>query len=303
MAGSPRAGIVFALLAIAQWSSLAAVAGSALDGLRPFTLLGPSLLLGGATLLALEVARGRPWRHALGGPPAAFALGLWAIFGYHACLYGALALSPGARVPVNLVNYCWPLCLVVFAGLLERRFRGRAVAGTLLGLAGAVLAIVGGGRLIWPGWAGPLLAAGAAVTWGGFSALQPRVRGAQGRLAGWCCWSGLLALAVAAAVGVGPLPDARGWVVIAYLGAGPLGLAFLCWEAALARVSGQVAGALAYLAPPTSTLLLAWTVGEPLGLAIWVAMALVIAGAALGASGSKSRVRGATSSVAGAPSP
>jgi LPXTG-motif cell wall-anchored protein len=54
-------------------------------------------------------------------------------------------------------------------------------------------------------------------------------------------------------------------------------------------MSGQVAGAVAYLAPPTSTLLLAFSTGEGMSWQIWVALALVVGGAALGASARRKR--------------
>lgn len=275
----------YALLAVLIWSSLAAVSGRALDDVRWPTLLTISLAAGGLTLLGGDVVRGRGWRHALGGPPRAWLLGLFGIFGYHAFLFGAFAASPGQRVPVNLLNYLWPLSLVLFAALLERSWRPRALAGAAIGLAGATLAVSGGTVAEWHlGW-GHALALGAAVTWGAFSALLPRTAGASGRLAGWCLASAALSAVVASSTGWGEPLDADAWLAALYLGVGPLGLAFAAWEAALHRVSGQVAGALAYLAPPLSTVLLAWTVDEPLTPALGVAVVLVVAGAVLGASG------------------
>lgn len=273
-----------ALIAIVIWSSLAAVSGRALDDVRWPTLLTISLGAGGVTLLGCDVARGRGWRDALGGPPRAWALGIAGIFGYHAFLFGALAVSPGQRVPVNLINYLWPLSLVVFAALLERSWRPRALAGAVVGLVGAGLAVTGGTAADWSlGW-GHGLALGAAVTWGGFSALLPRTAGASGRLAGWCLASAGLSGVVAQLTGWGEPLDTDAWLAALYLGVGPLGLAFAAWEAALHRASGQVVGALAYLAPPLSTVLLAWAVDEPLTPTIGVAVVLVVAGAALGAS-------------------
>jgi len=280
----------YALIAIAIWSSLAAVAGNALDHVAWPTLLTISLATGGVTLLGRDVARGHGWRGAIGGPPRAWALGVIGIFGYHAFLFAAFAVSPGERVPVNLINYLWPLLLVLFAAQLEGAWRPRAIVGALVGLVGAAIAVTSGGEesATWTAGidvgVGHALALGAAITWGGFSALLPRTRGAQGRMAGWCLASAALSAVIAAATGWGEPLDRDAWLAAIYLGVGPLGLAFAAWEAALERASGQVIGAIAYLAPPTSTLLLAITLDEPLPARIWIAVALVVAGAALGAS-------------------
>ncbi|MHC5020478.1 MAG: EamA family transporter, partial [Planctomycetota bacterium] len=254
----------YLLLAIALWSSLAAVAGNSLDTVAWPLLLAVSLGTGGATLWGIDLARGKGPRHAFGGGGRAWALGLWGIFGYHAFLFSALAVSPGQRVPVNLLNYLWPLSLVLFAGLLEGGWRLRALLGAAIGLAGAGLAIAsqGLGDLTWSDAPGYGLALGAAITWGAFSALLPRTPGAEGRMAGWCLASGAIAGAIALVHGTGDGLTTAQWLGALYLGVGPLGIAFTAWEAGLKRMSGQVAGAVAYLAPPTSTLLLAFSTGE-----------------------------------------
>lgn len=288
----------YLLLAIVLWSSLAAVAGNTLDDVAWPALLAVALGTGGAALWVIDLAQGRGPKPAFGGGARAWALGLWGIFGYHACLFSALAVSPGQRVPVNLLNYLWPLSLVLFAGLLEGGFRMRALLGSAIGLAGAALAIgaQGLGDLTWSDAPGYGLAFGAAVTWGAFSALLPRTKGAEGRMAGWCLASGAIAGVIAAVTGFGePLTGAQ-WGAALYLGVGPLGIAFTAWEAGLKRVSGQVAGAVAYLAPPSSTLLLAFTTGERMSWHIWVALGLVVGGAALGASARRNAPGQATSS-------
>ncbi len=287
----------YLFLAIALWSSLAAIAGTTLDDVAWPTLLAIALGTGGLTLWGIDLVRGKGPRQAFGGGAWAWGLGLWGIFGYHACLFAALAVAPGQRVPVNLVNYLWPLSLVLFAGLLEGGWRVRALLGAAIGLGGAALAIAsqGIGNLSWGDAPGYALAAGAAITWGGFSALLPRTKRAEGRMAGWCLLSAAIAGVIAAVDGgirgFGPPLTTNQWLAALYLGVGPLGIAFTAWEAGLKRVSGQVAGAVAYLAPPASTLLLALTTGEALTWHIGVALVLVVGGAALGASGRRATAR------------
>ncbi len=279
-------GLGFGLLAVALWSSLAAVAGQALDEFRPLTLLAVSLPVAGTTLLVADLARGRPIGARLRASPGALFLGLAGIGVYHACLYGAFALAP--RVPANLVNYLWPIFLVLLGALAERRgLRRRALVGAAVGFSGAALAMLAGSDAAFAPehLLGYALAFSAAILWAVFSVGLTRVPGADGRMALFCLASGGAAAGVAVATGWGGPLSAGAWVAALYLGAGPLGLAFGAWEAALTRASAQSLGALSYLSPPVSTLLLAASQGEPLRAEALIGLALVVGGAALGASG------------------
>ena len=249
------------------------------------TLLAIALPVGGAVCLAADLARGRPARAALLAPPRALALGFLGILGYHAALFFAFTLAP--RVPVNLVNYCWPLVLVLLGGWVEGGLRPRALVGAVAGFGGAALAVCSGDGAGFETrhLAGYACAAFAAVAWPVFSVLLPRVPGAQGRMAGFCLWSGLAAAALVPLTGGSPVPDTATLAAAVYIGVGPLGLAFAAWEAALARTSAQSLGALSYVTPVASTLLLSCALARPLGLPLALALALVVGGAALGASG------------------
>jgi drug/metabolite transporter (DMT)-like permease len=65
----------------------------------------------------------------------------------------------------------------------------------------------------------------------------------------------------------------------AWLGVGPMAAAFLCWERAFRHGSAAKIGALSYLDPLLSTVLLALVLGKPLTSATWIGMALIIGGA------------------------
>ena len=129
---------LYALAAVALWASLASL-GLALAHVPPFFLTGVALMIGGA--LALPAAVMQPTRWKL--PLPALALGVFTLFGFHFLLFIALRLAPS--VEVNLVNYLWPLFIVVGAPLYLRglRWRGHHLLAALLGFAGAAVAIVG----------------------------------------------------------------------------------------------------------------------------------------------------------------
>ena len=110
-ASSPRNGILFALAAIALWSSLAAL-GVSLRHVPPFLLTGIGLLVG--SLVALPLSRGN-WAH-WKVPVSTLAVGVIGLFGYHALYFTALRTAP--LVEAGLINYLWPLLIVLFSGLL-----------------------------------------------------------------------------------------------------------------------------------------------------------------------------------------
>ena len=130
---------VLALGAIALWASLAAL-GVALSHVPPFLLTGLSLLTGSLIALPLSRFDWRQWRV----PPSTLALGVYGLFGYHFLLFIALRHAP--PVQANLVNYLWPLGMVVLAPVFLPGVGLRAVhvLAALVGFAGAALAIVGG---------------------------------------------------------------------------------------------------------------------------------------------------------------
>ena len=70
------------------------------------------------------------------GAAGAWALGVYGLLGYHVCYFFAFRNAPALEV--NLVNYLWPLLIVLFSGLLPARLGGTRlawwhVAGALLG--------------------------------------------------------------------------------------------------------------------------------------------------------------------------
>ena len=102
---------VHALGAIALWASLASL-GVALRHVPPFLLTGLALVIGSVPAWPLV----RHWRV----PPRTLALGIYGLFGFHFLLFIALRLAP--PVEANLVNYLWPLFIVVLAPVFTTMF-------------------------------------------------------------------------------------------------------------------------------------------------------------------------------------
>ena len=278
---SARAANWLALATIALWASLAAL-GAALRHVPPFLLTGLGLLAG--SLIALPLVRFDLRRLAVPWPT--LAVGVYGLFGYHFLLFTALGQAPA--VEANLVNYLWPLGIVLMAPLL---LPGVHLGAALAGFAGAAIAILGrgGADATAPGNAalGFACAAGAAFIWSSYSLLTKRLA-LTGRnfptaaIGTFGLVSGLLALVCHALLEPAVSLSARDVLLIGALGLGPLGGAFFLWDKALKLGDARQIGVLSYLTPLLSTVLLLWSTGRPLSASIAGATVLILGAAIIG---------------------
>jgi drug/metabolite transporter (DMT)-like permease len=264
--------------AILLWSSLALVV-SRLGHLPAILMTGIALSIGGL----LGLVRLKEWRV----PPRTLLVGTGGIFGYHVMLFTAFRLAP--IVEANLINYLWPLLIVLLTPVILPGFglRARHVAGAVMGLAGAALIVTRGS--IHPDLSalpGYLLAAAAAVTWAVYSLLTKRLPAfGSGAVGAFCLAAGVLSLATYFAVPGNPglgVVQAGDWPLLLLLGVGPMGAAFFLWDAALKKGDPRIIGSLSYLTPLLSTLALTLVGGRGMSLLAGAAMVLIVAGAVTG---------------------
>jgi len=257
MTHTAKTATLSGLLAILLWSSLALLT-TATEGLPPFEVLAIGFCfaaLFGFTRTAFRGSRG--WRE-LRQPLSALALTTAALFGYHALYFIALKRAPA--VEANLLNYMWPLLIVLFAGLLPGvRVRGAQIVGTLLGLVAAVVLVTrGSGIDIQPRYLpGYLAALSAAVIWAAYSVLNRRHAAVPSAAITVAC--ALVAVSGAMAhLGFeqSVRPTTLQWGMLALMGLGPVGAAFLLWDHGTKHGDIALLGSLSYLAPLLSTLLL-----------------------------------------------
>jgi drug/metabolite transporter (DMT)-like permease len=277
---------LFALGAIALWVSVASL-GVLLKHLPPFLLTGLSLLIGG--LLAVpQVLRDPPqWRI----PLSTLALGIYGLFGYHFMLFMALRLAPA--VEANLINYLWPLLMVVLAPVLLKKMSLRPIhlGAALLGFGGAALAILGAANpvdaLPSPGSAdrvaGYLAALAAAFMWSSYSLLTQRVAAFPTAAIGlFALVSGLLSLLCHWALEAPTSLSLRDGLLLALMGLGPLGGAFYLWDKALKLGDARQIGILSYLTPLGSTAMLILVTGRQWSWSIALAALMIMLAALLG---------------------
>ena len=189
-------------------------------------------------------------------PPVAWLVGIGGLFGYHALYFLALRFAPPAEA--GLLNYLWPLLIVVFSSALPgERLAPHHIIGALLGLAGTVLLFVGNSSLDFAPGQVPGLGAAfvAAFVWAAYSVMSRKLKAVPtDAVAGFCAATALLAAAVHGLVEVTVWPDtAAQWLAITALGIGPVGAAFYAWDVGMKRGDIRVLGAASYATPLLST--------------------------------------------------
>jgi drug/metabolite transporter (DMT)-like permease len=277
---------IIGLMAVLLWATLAPLTVMA-GGIPPFQLVAMSFTVGSLIGIAYLIARPDARAELRKLTPPAMLLGVSGLLGFHFFYFLSLTLAP--PLEANLVNYLWPLLIVLFSALLpgsEGRLRVHHLAGAFIAFAGAVLAITKGAALpslSSSALAGYGVALLSALTWSGYSVLSRLFAKVPSSAVTLYC----AATAVAAAFAHLALEDTvwpqsmAQWLAVLCLGLGPVGLAFYVWDHGCKHGDLRVLGVSAYFAPLLSTILLVafgLAAGSPV---LWLAAFAITAGALL----------------------
>jgi drug/metabolite transporter (DMT)-like permease len=271
--------------AVLMWGALALFTTWS-GAVPPFQLVAMAFSVAFAMVSVKWLVRGEGLRKHLRQPLKVWALGVGGLFGYHFFYFVALRNAPA--VDASLIAYMWPLLIVLFSALLPgERLRWWHIAGALAGMAGSVLLVTDGGRVVFqPEYALGYLSAGAcALTWSTYSVLSRKFGAVPTDTVGWFCGaSAVLGLLAHLAFETTVWPQDTGqWLAILALGLGPVGAAFFTWDIGVKHGDIRALGVFAYAAPLISTLLLiAFGQGEATGI-VAGACALIVGGALLAA--------------------
>jgi drug/metabolite transporter (DMT)-like permease len=266
--------------AIFLWASLASLV-TLLSDIPPLLLTGIGLIIGAAVSIPSLRFGIKPWKV----PAKTLLLGVYGLFGYHLMLF--LALQNAPAVEANLVNYLWPLLIVLLSPIFTKSLslNFRYVLAAISGFAGAVIAITYNvsGLQSLSIEVGYIFALAAAVIWATYSLATTKVPSFPTPAIGlFALVSGVLAIGAHFIFEPAAAISSSDWLLLVVLGAGPLGGAFYLWDAALKIGDPRRIGLLAFLTPLLSTALLLVVSGDSLSWQLLLATALVVGGALLG---------------------
>jgi drug/metabolite transporter (DMT)-like permease len=281
---TPRTATLIGLTAILMWSLLA-VLTVATGRIPAFQLAAMTFAIGAAVGFASWIRRPEAFK-ALRQPALAWMVGIGGLFGYHALYFLALRFAPPAEA--GLLNYLWPLLIVLFSSLLPgERLLPHHILGALLGLAGTVLLFAGSSTSGFaPGQIPGLIAAFvAAFVWAAYSVMSRKLKAVPtDAVAGFCLATALLAAVVHGAVETTIWPDTVvQWLAVAALGVGPVGAAFFAWDVGMKRGDIRVLGAASYATPLLSTAFLILAGFAEPGATIAIAAVLIAGGGLIAA--------------------
>jgi drug/metabolite transporter (DMT)-like permease len=163
-------------IAILVWSTLAILTTLSGD-MPPFQLVAMAFSLAFIVGLLYIRLRGSSLKQLFVQPLPVWILGIWGLFGYHFLYFMAFRLAP--PVEVNLLNYLWPLLIVLLSAFLPgESLRWWHIVGTILAVIGTVILIAGGEEIAVDleyilGYAA---AVGAAIVWSTYSVVSRKFR-------------------------------------------------------------------------------------------------------------------------------
>ncbi len=155
--------------------------------------------------------------------------------------------------------------------------------GALLTLAGVGMLLYFKGEFSKESISGYFFALGAAFTWPLYSLSKKKFPGGSVYLsAGTCLVSALLCLLTHIISEASVTPSLTQWWLLLWMGVGPFGAAFFLWDKAVREGDSRVIGALSYLTPVLSTILLVFGAGAPADTVTWAALLLMSLGSVVG---------------------
>jgi drug/metabolite transporter (DMT)-like permease len=281
-AGAARATLVGSV-AVLLWASLALL-GVAAGPVPPFQTVAICFAIAFLLALGKWLWFGESVGAHLRQPASVWALGVSGLFGYHFLYF--LALKHAPAVDVSLINYLWPLLIVLLSVLLpgEQGLRWWHVAGAVLGLVGTALLVTDGGRVAFRAeyTGGYAAALACAFAWSGYSVLSRRMRTVPTDAVGaFCGTTALLALFCHLLFERWVRPTGGEALALLALGLGPVGLAFYVWDYGVKHGNIRALGGLSYATPLLSTLLLILAGRAAPTLTIGLSCLLIVGGAVL----------------------
>ena len=280
MSGQKRS-VPLALVSVAIWATLSTSAKLLLKDLPDLQVLGVSGALAFAFMLIMLFATGA-YKKLKNYKPRQYlqmaGLGFLGLFLYSALYYYAIGMLTAGEACI--LNYLWPIMLVLFSCLLlKEKMTVRKAAALILSFAG-VAALSFGGAAGGGRWAGVAACVAAAACYGLYCVLNKKTDFDQTVLM-TVVW---FTVTVCACI-LGPLTetwvktDLRQSLGLVWIGVFVNAVAYLTWGMSLkyAKSTALIAN-LAYLVPVLSLALSALVLKEPVTWQAALALVLIVGG-------------------------
>ena len=274
-----KRGNIYGVLAILLWSTLALF--SILTTRIPaFELTAMAFTV--ASIIGLFVLRKQKITFAtlFKIPIKVYVFGILGLFGYH--FFYFLAIKNAPAVEANLINYLWPLLIVVFSAFLpNEKLRWFHILGATLGLIGAFFLVSKGGSFSFESqymW-GYIFAVIAALTWSSYSVISRTLAHIPTyAVTGFCMVTVILSSICHFIFEATVIPTSSELFGALMLGLGPVGGAFYLWDYGVKNADIKLLGSISYFTPLLSTLLLVFLGYANFTLAITLACVFIILG-------------------------
>lgn len=279
MDNSHAKGNILGLITILLWSSLALF--TVLSGaIPPFQLLSISFFIASTIGLIMLKKQKKSFKDLKKIPLKVYLIGLYGLFGYHFFYFVAIKNAPA--VEANLLNYLWPLLIVLFSALLpNEKLKWYHLLGTFLALIGALLLVSKGGKFEFEQeyLKGYLSALAAALIWSSYSVISKTLKHIPTfAVAGFCLLTAIFSLIAHLLLEQTVVPTVTQLFAAIMLGLGPVGGAFYLWDFAVKNGDIKILGSLSYLAPLLSTLILVVVGSSELTSSVVLACVFIIFG-------------------------
>jgi drug/metabolite transporter (DMT)-like permease len=284
----PRA-YAAAFLAIACWSSLAVATQASFQQIPPRIAMFWSFVWAAFCLGLWSLRGGTLVQEIRSTSYASLAVGLLGTFGSYYCYFQALSLAP--VLEANLLNYTWPVQLVILSiVILGERFRWQTLVAVLTAAGGAFLLI---GKGEWPQLSaahslGYLFAILSGLFWSCFSVLLRWKKAYAPSLFVSCFGAAVASLATTFHDPMLLQLSPTALLLTAYIGVVTIGIGYVAWRHAVQLGSLQVLGTFSYLTPLLSTALLVLVGTNPISLASIAGAGMVLVGAVIADAGKRS---------------
>jgi len=250
-------GNIAGVIAIILWSTLALFTVLTYN-IPPFQLIAMAFFVAFLIGLGFWIKEKKGILIHLKLPLKVWLLGIYGLFGYHFFYFMALKNAP--PLEANLINYLWPLLIVLLSAFLpNEKLRWFHIMGSLLGFFGAILLISFGQEIAFSSVhiEGYMYAVIGAFIWSSYSVMS-RYFGSipTPAVGGFCGATALLSLLAHLMFEQTYMPSFTEFLAAIALGLGPVGMAFFVWDFGMKKGDIKLIGSLSYATPLLSTLLL-----------------------------------------------